>query len=69
MMVRELNREQWFAAARAAALHYWAYAELVDDAAADLEACYQRGDDPRDAIKAIGQDLDLHEYGPAWGSW
>jgi hypothetical protein len=64
-----MTREQWFAAARAAAIHYWEYEALVDDAQADLEACFERGDDPRESIKSIGIDLDLFEFGKAFGSW
>lgn len=64
-----LTHEQWMKEARRAAKHFWCYEELVDDAAEDLERAFAGGDDPYDAIKAIGKELDLHEFGPAWGGW
>ena len=64
-----MTLEQWMKEARRAAKHFWCYEGLVDDAEADLLACFERGDDPYDAVKAIGQDLDLHEFGPAFGGW
>ena len=64
----KLSAPQWMAEARKAAKHFWAYEDLVDDAD-DLLRCYEAGDDPYDAVKAIGQSLDLFEFGPAWGGW
>lgn len=65
----KLTPVEWDAACRRAALHYWAYEDLVVDAAEDLQRCYEAGDDPDEAIKTIGKNLDLFEFGPAWGGW
>ena len=59
----------WWREAKRAAEWYWAYEGLVEDAGEDLGFLRLQGADPYDAVRGVGQELDLHEFGPAWGSW
>ena len=59
----------WMEAARKAAIHYWAYEDLVLDANDKLVAAYWRGDEPDAAIKEIGIELGLFEFGKHWGGY
>jgi hypothetical protein len=64
-----MRPELWWKEARRAARWWWSYEELVDDAKADLDHLREQGEDPYEAVKRIGKELDLHEFGPAWGGW
>jgi hypothetical protein len=64
-----MDAAKWWREARRAATYYWCYEDLCSDAADDLERAFIAGTDPYDAVKEIGQDLGLHEFGPAWGGW
>jgi hypothetical protein len=59
----------WWREAARAAEHYWCYAGLIEDAGEDLGFLRLQGADPYDAVKGVGQELDLHEFGKAWGGW
>jgi hypothetical protein len=64
-----MDDDTWWKEARRAAEWYWCYADLVDDAREDLDHLHAQGADPYDAVKGVGQELDLHEFGPAFGGW
>jgi len=59
----------WMQQARDAGAYYWAYRDFVDDNPDGARAAFEAGIDPREYIKDLGIELDLHEFGPAWGSW
>jgi len=64
-----MNYEEWLEKAREAGVHYWAYAELVDDDRDAAKRAWEAGEDPDTYIKELGAELDLHEFGKHWGSW
>jgi len=64
-----MDNATWWKEARRAARWWWSYEELVDDACENLKFLQAQGADPYDAVKGVGQELDLHEFGPAWGGW
>jgi hypothetical protein len=64
-----MDEATWWKEAERAAQWFWAYDGLVEDAREDLEHLRLQDTDPYDAIKGVGQELDLHEFGPAFGGW
>jgi hypothetical protein len=61
-----MTLEQWMKEARRAAKHLWCYEGLVDDAEMDFTARYERGDDPYDAVKEVGEKYDLIDFKAGW---
>jgi hypothetical protein len=69
MNEQQLTWEEWMKEAHDAGAYYWAYRELVMDNPYGAEEAFKAGMDPREYIKSEGERLDLHEFGPAFGSW
>lgn len=65
-MTSAMGRDKWFREARRAAKFFWMYEGLVDDAEAECEAAFLAGKDPYETIEAIGKELELFEFGPAF---
>jgi len=64
-----MDETTWWNEARRAAKWFWSYPELADDAHEDLDHLREQGTDPYDAVKGVGEELGLHEFGPAFGGW
>jgi len=60
---RHLLRE-YLTSCRHEAQKQWAYGDLVEDHPEKFEAAFADDEEPADIVKAIGEDLDLIDFGP-----
>lgn len=56
--------EQYLSDCRHEAQQQWKFGDLVRENPEDFIRGFQSGDDPKTLVKAIGEDLDLIDFGP-----
>lgn len=64
-----MTYEEWQKKAEEASDHFWSYPELIYDDPDSAKRAWEAGEDPAAYVKQLGIDLDLHEFGKAWGGW
>jgi hypothetical protein len=57
-------RNEFVRSCRHEAQKQWAYGDLVEDNPPDIDRGFESGDEPAAFIKALGEDLDLIDFGP-----
>lgn len=58
------QRDMFIAECREAADEQWKYADLISDHPDKVQAAFEANEDPEEFVKALGEDLELIDFGP-----
>ena len=58
------DRDQFIKDCREEAEEQWCYADLISDHPDAVQSAFEAKEKPAEFVKALGQELDLHDFGP-----
>lgn len=58
------DRDQFIKDCREEAEKQWCYADLISDHADAVQIAFEAKEKPAEFVKALGEELDLHDFGP-----